>query len=588
MQDNLDQQELINLLQRLQSEKLKFNQEKLSQKIISYKSESAAELIAGLLYSEDVYIRNTAIEMLIAMGECALEVLSEKAADGNRNIRKFALDALKNIPGKHSCEMAMAALDDKDENVVVVALEVIAHQKYKEAEHKLLCLLGETYSLWILNELIRTFASLELKQHVGVIEEKILALDVTDLEKNLLANTFVESLGSLGSARHIPHILHHYSKAFTLDEDTFIGTLRNLVIKSDVSELSQKTVEELGQVFKAHWDCRDSDKIMDAMGALVKLQMDFFLDDIEEIYDLNRDKDFFSEDLFSLTKNLQVIPEHVLYKLLKSNEPGLVVLGLRLVHEKRMMIDAGMVEMLCRSADGEVAQWANEIAAEFISLEELMHRLDHKSMSIRKTAARRLGAFSDKVSVDFLENIIKDNPGEEGLEALETLFNINESKAWEHINSRMDTLNDNVRIRLIEMVTPSQDEAFYRFMTTMINDPSSVVRRKAIKVLSKRMDEKSLSLLMGLNSAESDSFNKSEIISALYKYDDVKAIDIIHRAAFATDAFLRLAAVRALRHMDSHFTVEILEKMQNDPVDEVQEAAKEALLIKGRQDVIIR
>lgn len=504
-----DEQEIKSLIKGLMTEKERHRQEKLALKIGSMKDERTAELVAGLLYSGDAYIRNIAIELLVALDEKALAVLKVKLSDKDRNIRKFALDALKYIRGRHSCEIALAALDDEDENVVEAALEVIAQQQYKEAEDKLQEILKKTSSVWIMNALLRTFASLDAKHFLGAIEEKIFSLDATDIEKNILVNTYVRALGSIGSYRDIDAIISKYAKDFVIDHSNLVFALSNLVLKTDISKLSEETAKELGRVFKEHWDYRDSNQILVSIAAFVKLQLDFFLDDMEEIYKLNKNEEFFTENLYELVQKLRDIPEDFVYRILGSKEPELVLMGLKLIYVKQMQGYNGIVEKLCNSMDTDISMLAiriiteieayknvlllesltecNEEAGvatveninttEIKAIESLLLKLEHQSRKVRKAAAQKLVSLLDDVDIELLEEIVRCNPGVEGIEALEVLFRMDAGIGWNYITSRMDCMDESVRAGLVDIALWSEDNAFYDFMATMINDPSPVVRK---------------------------------------------------------------------------------------------------------------
>jgi len=130
----LIEQDLALLINSLLVEKERYKQEELAQKIKGVKSERTAELVAELIHSCDAYIRNLAIELLISMEEKALPVLKEKMSDKDRNIRKFALDALKHIRGKHSCEIALEALDDEDEMLWKPHWKLLASSRTKKLQ----------------------------------------------------------------------------------------------------------------------------------------------------------------------------------------------------------------------------------------------------------------------------------------------------------------------------------------------------------------------------------------------------------------------------------------------------------------------
>jgi len=603
-----DEQELKLHIKELLTEKERYRQEKLAQKIGSMKDERTAAVVADLLYSKDAYIRNIAIEILITLSEKSLTVLKEKLSDKDRNIRKFALDALKYIKGRQSYEITLEALEDEDENVVEAALEVIAEQQYTEAEEKLCEILKKTNSVWIINSLLRTFASLNLKHLLGDMEEKIFSSKVTDMEKNILVNTYVRALGSLGSYINIDSIISKYSKDFVIDDSNLIFALTCLISKTEISEFSQVLIKELEGILREHLDYQNSDQILDFVAALVKLQLNFFLDDVEEIYNFNKSVEFFKESLYELVEKLQNIPKDFIYRILGCKEPELVLMGLKLIYTKQIPGFNKLVEELCDSMAREISMLAihiitdvgsykNTLLVERLSeyyeeaavasvddetqeIENLLLKLEHKSQKVRKAAAQKLVSRFEDVNIKLLQKIVRRNSGEEGIEALEVLFRFDASMGWNYINSRMDDMNGFVRLGLIDVIEWSEDDAFYCFMSTMVNDPSAVIRRKTIKALNNRINDKSLNLLKKLYGDESDAQNKIKIISNLYRFNSDDVLNIVNDASLSRYTLSRLASVKALSFMKSREAVSILQRMLTDQVEEVIEAATQALYKK--------
>jgi len=608
-ENRFNEQDLTLLIKSLLIEKERYKQEKLAQKIGSMKGERTAELVADLLYSDDAYMRNMAIELLIALDEKALPVLKEKLSDKDRNIRKFALDALKHIKAKHSSEIALAALDDQDENVVEAALEVIAQQSYKESIGKLLDILEKTSSIWITNALLSTFERLHVKKLSGVIAEKILSMDATTLEKNILMNTYVRTLGTIGSYPDIELIIYKYSKDFMIDNSNLLFGLSSLIVNNKICKLPEEIVGELERIFKEHWDYKDSSQLLVSMTAFVQLQMDFFLHGIREIYRLYKGEEFFIENLYDLIQKLDEIPASFVNEILTCEEPELVMMGLKLIHTKQIRGFNSIVEKLCNSQDRDISKLAiciiTEIdsykntlllerlkdfseEAEVASVESkctmesqvidfLLLKLEHQSRKVRKAAAQKLALLPGKVNIELLEEIVRRNTGEEGIEALEVLFRFNANVGWKHITSRMDCINENIRAGLIDIIEFSSDSVFYSFMNTMINDPSPVVRKKTIKALNRKIDDRSLHLLKKLYDDESDTVNRMEIVLNLYRFNNDNAFNIVIDAASSSNTLTRIAAVRSLSFFNNSRANVVLQRMLNDQVEEVRESAKEAL-----------
>lgn len=604
-----DEKELAALLERLAGEKERNQQEKIARKIGAMKYEQTAEYVAELLYSADAYMRNIAIEILISLGEMALPVLDRKLQDEDRNIRKFSLDALRNIRTTQSCEIALEALDDPDENVVEAAVEVIAEQQYAEASGKLVDMLKRTDSVWVLNALIRAFARLGVKGIADEIDERILNLRTTTIEKSILMNTLVKSIGIIGSSQDVEKVLNKYSVEYRVDDSNLVFGLSGLVVNNNASLFPKVVVAEIEKVFKEFQDYSDEELTLLLIAASVKLQLAFFLDNIEEIIFLHKGKEFFNENLLDLICTLNDIPHKFVNKMLNSMERELILIGLKLIYKKHLCGFNSIVEELCNSADSEMSKLAiniisdldcyknisllenftdyNEEAAKIVvegisvldakTVDFLLSKLEHQSQNVRKAASAKLVSLASEICVERLEGIVKRNRGEEGIEALEVMFKFDKNLAWKYITARLDSWDDRVRARLVDIVEGGDDCNFYSFMETMINDPSAAVRKKIIKNLCRRIENKSLQLLEKLLQNESDVANRKDIVSNMYRFNNDKALNIAIEAAGNSDALIRLAAVRSLGLFGDERTNSVMREMLKDQVEEVREAVEEAL-----------
>ncbi|NSW89560.1 MAG: HEAT repeat domain-containing protein [Firmicutes bacterium] len=604
-----DQKELAALIERLVREKERHQQEKIARKIGEMKHEQTAECVAELLYSDDAYVRNIAIEILIYLGEKALPVLERKLYDKNRNIRKFSLDALRNIRTIQSCEMALKALDDPDENVVEAAIEVIMEQQYADASGRLVEMLKRTDSVWVLDALIRAFGRLGAKGIADEIEEKILSLNATTIEKNILINTLVKSLGTIGSSQDIEKILNTYSVQYMVNDSNLIFGLSGLIVNNNVSILPNEVILKIENIFKKYRDYSDAELTLLLIAASVKLKLVFFLDDVKEIVSLHKREEFFIENLLDLICNLNNIPHDFVSKMLYSEERELILIGLNLIYKKHICGFNSIVEELCYSEDNEISKLAiniisdldcyknicllenftdfNEEAAKIAvegvnvldanTIDFLFSKLEHKSQKVRKAASAKLISLASEICIERLEGIVKRNHGEEGLEALEVMFRFDRNLAWKYIAARMDSWDDKVRAGLVDIIEDSDDSTFYNFMETMVNDPSYMVRKKAIKALCKRIEDRSLQLLEKLLQYESNVANRKDIISNLYKFNNDKALKIAMDAAGSSNPLIRIAAVKSLELFNDERANSVLREMLKDQVEEVRKLAERAL-----------
>ncbi len=604
-----NEQAAVILITNLLIEKERYKQETIAKKIGNMKYERTAEFVSELLYSENPYIRNIAIEILITLDEKSIPVLKEKVTDKDRNIRKFALDAIKDITGKQSCEIALSALDDPDENVVQAALEVIAAQSYNEASDKLLDMFHKTHSIWIINALLRTFECLDLKGYSPIVSKKLFSLNATEIEMNILMNTYVRALGTIGSYDDIELIIDEYSKEFSIDDSNLIFGLCSLIVNKRIYSLPENIALKLEEIIEDKWDYKDSRVLFISMTAFIQLRIYRFLHNLKEIYDFYKGEEFITEKLFDLLISMKEIPDFIVKDMLDSGVPELVVMGLELVLNRKLQDSVDTVQPLCISGDKKISEMAIRVMEEFSitkaselilkpdapgekssinasensseilssDIDNLFLRLEHQNKKVRASAVQILVQIPDKVNTELLEDFISRTSEEESMEALEVLFRINSDKGQKHLYSRMDSMNENVRTGLIDIMEYSPHNDFYKYMITMVNDPSPKVRRRTIKALSKIVDERSLQLLTELYNNEYDELNKMEIVSNIYKFNSDSALKMLMHAANSSSIPTRIAAARSLGFFDNINAKHTLQNMLNDQIAEVREAAAEAI-----------
>lgn len=101
-----------------------------------------------LLYSDRPFIRNAAIEVLIALGTQALPRVTALQRDSDPDIRKFSADILGAIGGRECLDPLLALLDDPNDNVRHAAAEALGRLGLAEAVPRLSALLTIPGSHW--------------------------------------------------------------------------------------------------------------------------------------------------------------------------------------------------------------------------------------------------------------------------------------------------------------------------------------------------------------------------------------------------------------------------------------------------------
>ena len=93
----------------------------------------AAEVAAESLWADEAAQREYALEALVQLGPASVETLIRLLQESDRDIRKYAADALGRIGDPSALHPLVAALDDEDVNVAVAAAEAIGLIRAPEA-----------------------------------------------------------------------------------------------------------------------------------------------------------------------------------------------------------------------------------------------------------------------------------------------------------------------------------------------------------------------------------------------------------------------------------------------------------------------
>lgn len=124
------------LFARLADEPARAVRQAIFAALLQIEDECVIEGAAGLLDSEDSFLRNEAVELLRARGAKSIPCLKGAFVDGNADRRKFIIDVLSELPDPASGEIYKLALSDSDLNVVITTIETLGQtRQYRFRKH---------------------------------------------------------------------------------------------------------------------------------------------------------------------------------------------------------------------------------------------------------------------------------------------------------------------------------------------------------------------------------------------------------------------------------------------------------------------
>ncbi len=610
MLEEYDERSLPELISRLKSEKNRFNQEMIIEKISSFKSEQSARQIIPLLKSENAYVRNAGIEILQNMGEYSLVVLEELIKDSDKNIRKFALDILKEIRTEKSSILAIEGLRDNDSNVLQTAIEVLGIHKYEKALPQLLSILKEEMNIWVLDSLINALGNFEQVWVVKVIEDKIEKGNFQNIEKNILMNSFVRILSRIGTISYLEKLVNNYIKEYSISDEAIIQCISGIIISNDITSLSLDTAEIIESIYKEKLTYDNENETLISLKAASKLQLKFYLKDVSRLVKKFYHVEFFEESLLEIICELYFIPGEFIKSLLEDQSIDIKVFALKIIRQKKISGFEPEVVKLCDLNETKIACEALRIVSEVesymnetllkrmsssvnnelssIALEGLINQgmidkdlyvkcLKHASSSVRKLAVKHLISVKDKVDIDELISIVNDFKETTGLEGLEVVLRLDSEKAKTLIKQIVDNDTGNSHSKLVEVIDLLDDELYYYYINILANDSDYLVRRNVIKSLSRRINHDSFKVLSILLENETNENNKYEIITELYKFNVSEVFNKLVSCLDYDSILLKLAAIESLASYGDKRAIEFLNKYVDSDIPDVSESVNEAL-----------
>lgn len=212
--------------------------EAASRLLVLCSNEKAASLTAVQIMSDNVAVRNLAGDSLVRMGSAAVTALLPYVDSPDKDVRKFAIDLLAQLPASPETLAKMAArLSDTDQNVVCACIDALGALHAEDHVTQILALFEELeYARpnivnaatkfpdkvelrFLVNALsdpdpvvqLAAAEALATRKDKDVLKVLIGKLDsVSDLAKPVILHSLVVLLESTDYSEDIPHYLKKY------------------------------------------------------------------------------------------------------------------------------------------------------------------------------------------------------------------------------------------------------------------------------------------------------------------------------------------------------------------------------------------
>jgi HEAT repeat protein len=160
---------IVFLVERLQIETSRFVREAIVNSLKTMNGIDLLDKVIPLLRSDDAFIRNAGIDILSVQGEKAIEPIRILLSDPDKDVRKFALDAVMQLKNSYGADLIAEALDDADTNIVITAVEYLGRQEAYAYAHRINALLQNTPNLLLRCTCLETLAVIANEESVAAV-----------------------------------------------------------------------------------------------------------------------------------------------------------------------------------------------------------------------------------------------------------------------------------------------------------------------------------------------------------------------------------------------------------------------------------
>ncbi len=529
--------------------------------------------LIGLLYVEDnAGARNTAIEALITLGKKAVPQLINAFESDNHDVRKFIIDVLGFIGGKEVLPLLLRAIKDEDVNVRASAVECLGRLKETSVIGSLVEII-ETGEVWT------AYPAVDALGQIG--DRTVIPYLLKFLKNSLLTEPALKSLSEFPEPETLKEIIPflHDQRRSIVEE-----TLRTIekFYQAGASEkfISEQLHNILGDdafdILVRHINHKNKDVkgpaivllglLCDhrAIRPLLELSKDEFLRDT-----VKRSLVFIGKEdpdcLIPIVKTeipersrliVEVISElqnpafyDILLWLLMEHDGHVVAYaarGLGWIGDRRAVEEIFPLLIHPYPDVQEAAVAALTELKKFLSINELIDKLNSPNILLRKNTALILGNIHAGESIEALGFAVKDESEEVRKAAVKAISMIGGEHANRYLRTALTDESAEIRAIATENLSLPGDMETLNSIIVMTKDPDEIVRASAARALSGYNDELSLKTLLGLLK-DSNGFVVTQAIESISLFSDRKeAREALIKLLLSHDSEIRRTAILSL------------------------------------------
>lgn len=504
--------------------------------------ELAGEIIELLHCQDNAGLRNTAVEILVALGKEAIPFLREELCCPDQDVRKFALDILGDIGDSEALGPMLPALNDPDDNVKAAAAENLGKIGSPDAVEPLLESLGAS------GDLLFRFTILGALGQIGspIPVQRLCTLQ----SEKLLQKALFDCLGRCGEADAIPVLLAGLHDPVRNVREAAATALDGVAVRCGEEVQALLAAKAGGEVPEALSQMLESGRgeVCRAAARLLGMTGDGrFSLRLLKLFNDPEMRDVAAQALVALGRTSACSLTSIWPEADNRTRAGLAyVLGeARCPGSQRLLLDG----------------------------------LSNPDPEVRVLAAQALGKIGDGDAVALLADLAGDPSGdvtEAALQALSLLGPRYPGAAMSAMRPLLQSEDPRKRTFGVLVLKNLRGEDVEHALVMAMKDEASLVRQAAIKALEGRVESRHLPALK-LSLTDEDGEVRQRAVELLGQLSDPEAANALESAMMDEDFWVRTAALRAANGLGAEKGFDIAVAALKDPVGLVVIAALEAL-----------
>lgn len=578
--------------------------------LVAMEGDDVIEEIINLLRSDEARIRSLATRILVKKGPEVLSPIMSLANDNDRDVRKFAVDILKQIGGPETEDTLIMALFDEDNNVAMAAAEAVGGLRFPRAvPHLIECVAKEP---WL------KYAALKSLGEIGGVDALNAILAIELKEESIVLFHAVTALGTIGDIRGLdflitllekkdatllPSIVQAIEKIINNSDDSTISLVKsNIPIHELISLLGHPNTDAVRSAISLLGIFREESAIEELVHLYSESNRHLF-EDLEEAFLKIRSN---RVELFIEIIENPMEPESVktaavkllgkidgdrtfdpLVACLAKASTGLqqeIITVLAMLKEKRAV---PVLHDFLEGEQTELIQSAIEALETFreeASISHLLKLAEAPSEKIRSMASSSLRTYNLNAHKDAITSMLMAEPPELVCFGLDSIPKSMAPEFNKDIFLLGKHKSEIVRARAITRINFFPHDKAFEMITHATQDEASQVRLAAVRGLANYPDRETGTLLYKIAATDPDEWLRYETVKVIGRTSLVELLDDLTSLLETAPDIVKIGILDVLGEKGGQHHMATLRKYTKATNEQVQEAATEAMERLGTTD----